>query len=151
MFAPTHSTIHNPGTGWVGHNKDCLSDTSWLAESQTCRRRADRRTDRRSNRLFYSRARYSVRYTTHVIENVAPSFLWSRFHFARSSSPIRARSLMSLPRQRYIFEAGEQHSKRNTPVCINPFPATENRRALRPCVGRPSIARASSIGHPRDI
>ena len=74
MFAPTHSKIHNPGTGWVGHNKDCLSDTSWLAESQTCRRRADRRTDRRSNRLFYSRARYSVRYTTHVIENVAPPF-----------------------------------------------------------------------------
>ena len=34
---------------------------------------------------------------------------------------------------------------------FNPFPATENRRALRPCAGRPSIARASSVGRPRDF
>ena len=34
---------------------------------------------------------------------------------------------------------------------LNPFPATEIRRALRPCADRPSIARASSVGCPRDL
>ena len=34
---------------------------------------------------------------------------------------------------------------------FNPFPATVIRRALRPCADRPSIARASSVGCPRDL
>ena len=36
---------------------------------------------------------------------------------------------------------------------VNPFPATvlSIRRALRPCADRPSIARASSLGCPRDL
>ena len=34
---------------------------------------------------------------------------------------------------------------------FNPFPATEIRRALRPCADRPSIGRASSVGCPRDL
>jgi hypothetical protein len=33
----------------------------------------------------------------------------------------------------------------------NPFPATEIERALGPCADRPSIARASSVGCPRDL
>ena len=38
-----------------------------------------------------------------------------------------------------------------TRVIFNPFPATEIRRALRPCADRPSIARASSLGCARDL
>ena len=36
-------------------------------------------------------------------------------------------------------------------MIVNPFPATEIERALGPCADRPSIARASSVGCPRDL
>ena len=56
------------------------------------------------------------------------------------------------PALQYATRAASRSGRRSaTHECHIPFRATEIRRALRPCADRPSIARASSVGCPRDL